>query len=107
MHYETNAVYMYVRQTENTCHRKKKEDKMNIFVAELLDCMKVRPTSRVASQYTTKADLSELLWLDCFTHVLLYLIATLYTGRHYLLNPYNYTYVVFVMHSQYTRLLLY
>ena len=29
---------------------------------------KVRPTSRVASQYTSEADLSESLWLDFASH---------------------------------------
>ena len=47
---------------------------MEIFVAELifLTVQKVRRSSRVATQYTSEADLSELLCASQFARALLY-----------------------------------
>ena len=53
---------------------------------------KIRQISSVAAQYTSEADLSELLWLyhaSRFTHVLP--IPYVQTAILNLLNPYNYT----------------
>ena len=48
--------------------KRRKKDKREIFVVELLDCTKgYRRTSRIASQYTSEANFSESLGLDCFT----------------------------------------
>ena len=44
---------------------------MDIFVAEFSTAWKVRRISRVASQYTSEVDLSELLWLDLASHFVL------------------------------------
>ena len=47
------------RKKERKKERKKKNDEMDIFVAEFLTSQKVKWTSRVVSQYTSEADLSE------------------------------------------------
>ena len=55
---------------------KKEEEQNGHFCREIYSTM-VRQTSRVASQYTSEADLSESLWLDRtsrFAHIFLYLM---------------------------------
>ena len=65
--------------------KKERKDKMEFSTAR-----KVRRTSRVASQYTSEADLFELLWLDLasqFARALLY-PSYVQAAILNLLNPY-------------------
>ena len=61
--------------------KERKKGQNGDFCSGILTAQKVRQTSRVAAQYTSGADLSELLWLDLASRFVCVLL--LCTGRHF------------------------
>ena len=70
----------------NNLWLKEKKDRMDIFVAELLNCTKDWMNFKDGSQYTSEADLSESLWLDCGSCLCAFPMPYIMYSRH--LNSY-------------------